>query len=63
MDGCRRIDSDNQTICGAPIYGILGLCESHKGNTCKWTEDGDDCNEPRKESKESHRHHIGSIPS
>ena len=44
MDGCRRID-DDQFVCGGLVVGISGLCEIHQHDTCKWTEDGDNCGE------------------
>ena len=61
MDGCRRID-DHQLVCGAPVYGISGLCRKHQHDTCKWTEDGDNCGEPRKEKKNGYcKYHLAQV--
>ena len=48
MDGCRRID-DDQFVCGGLVVGISGLCRKHQHDTCKWTEDGDNCGEKQHE--------------
>ena len=45
MDGCRRIDLHNGSICGDIVVGISGLCKEHQHKTCKWTEGGDNCGE------------------
>ena len=62
MDGCRRIDSENDSICGDDVYGISELCRKHQHDTCKWTEDGDNCGEPRKEKKNGYcKYHLAQV--
>ena len=60
MDGCRRIVS--HLVCGDTVVGISGLCRIHQYDTCKWTEDGDNCGEPRKEKKNGYcKYHRAQV--
>jgi len=57
MDGCRRID-DDQFVCGGLVVGISGLCRKHQHDTCKWTEDGDNCGEKSLNGKNYCKYHL-----